>query len=70
MMAPFRITDKSQAERCIKACAARTTITETFTTDKGSVMVTGQVQSVVDNRDATPRNWSITFVEATARNAP
>jgi hypothetical protein len=59
MMAPFRTTDKSQAERCLKACVAQSTITEVF----DAVSVTGKVQSVVDNRDATPRNWSITFIE-------
>jgi hypothetical protein len=63
MISPFYTIDKSQAERCIKASVDRTTISETF----GTVTVTGKVQSVVDNRDATPRNWSITFIEATTR---
>jgi hypothetical protein len=58
MMAPRYTTDKDQAERCKKACRDRTTITELF----GPVTVTGQVQSVVDHLDATPRNWSITFI--------
>ena len=63
MISPCCTIDKSQAERCIKANIHRMTITETF----GSVTVTGKVQSVVDNRDAIPRNWSITFIEATTR---
>jgi hypothetical protein len=63
MITPQYTIDKSQAERCIKASFNRTTISETF----GTTTVTGQVQSVVDNRDARPRNWSITFIEATAR---
>ena len=63
MMAPCYTTDKNQAERCIRASVDRTTITEVF----GAVTVTGQVQSVVDHRDATPRNWSITFIEAITR---
>jgi hypothetical protein len=61
MKPPFRTTEKDQAERCIKACEAKTAITEVF--DAGTV--TGQVQSVVDNKDAAPRSWSITFVQAT-----
>lgn len=60
MIAPCYTTDKDQAERCLRACVAQTTITEVF----GNVSVTGQVQSVVDNRDATPRNWSVTFIDA------
>jgi hypothetical protein len=60
MIAPCYTTDKSQAERCIKACAGRTTISEVF----GTITVAGQVQSVVEYPDATPRNWSITFVDA------
>jgi hypothetical protein len=63
MLKPFRTIDKDQADRCTKACATRTTITETF----GSVVVTGEVQSVVDNRDSSPRNWSVTFINASAR---
>jgi hypothetical protein len=59
MIAPCRTTDKAQADRCYQALLDKTTITETF----GNVTVTGQVQSVVDNRDGTPRNWSITFIE-------
>lgn len=64
MMAPCYTTDKSQADRCIKAWVDRITISEVF----GAITVTGQVQSVVDNRDATPRNWSITFIEAAQTN--
>jgi hypothetical protein len=60
MRAPFYTIDKSQAERCKKACRDRITITEAFTAGK----VTGQVQSVVEYPDATPMNWSITFIEA------
>jgi hypothetical protein len=63
MMAPSYTTDEAQAHRCIKACERRTTITETF----GTVTVTGQVQSVVENRDAHPKNWNVTFIEATWR---
>jgi hypothetical protein len=57
MIAPCRTADKAQADRCYQAMLDNTTITETFS----GVTVTGQVQSVVDNRDAAPRNWSITF---------
>lgn len=63
MVSPCYTIDKNQAERCMKAIAPQTTITETF----GAVTVTGKVQSVVDNRDATPRNWSITFTDAKTR---
>jgi hypothetical protein len=59
MIAPCYTTDKNQADRCLKACRDRTTITEVF----GPITVTGQVQSVVDNRDAKPRNWSVTFIQ-------
>jgi hypothetical protein len=61
MLAPRYTTDKSQAERCKKACIDRTTITEVF----GPITVTGQVQSVVEYPDSTPKNWSITFKEVT-----
>lgn len=60
MLSPCYTIDRSQAERCIKACVDRTIISEAF----GHLTVTGKVQSVVDNRDATPRSWSITFVDA------
>jgi hypothetical protein len=63
MIAPCYTIDEAQAHRCIKACERRTTITETF----GAATVTGQVQSVVENRDAHPKNWSVTFIEATRR---
>jgi hypothetical protein len=63
MMSPRYTTDGAQAHRCIKASERRTTITETF----GTVTVTGEVQSVVENRDAHPKNWSITFIETKQR---
>jgi hypothetical protein len=52
-------TDRSQARRCIKACENRTTLVEVF----GTGEVTGQVKTVVEHPDATPKNWSITFIE-------
>jgi len=58
MIAPCYTKDKDQADRCLRACQAGTTITETFV---GGIKVTGRVQSVVDNVDASPRNWHITF---------
>jgi hypothetical protein len=56
-----RTMDPSQAERCKKALAAGTAITEKF----GSAFVTGKVQSVIDHKDANPRQWNITFIDAT-----
>ena len=56
-----RTMDPRQAERCKKARADGTIITEKF----GSAMVTGKVKSVVDHEDANPRQWSITFFDAT-----
>jgi hypothetical protein len=61
MIAQRYTTDGAQAHRRIKACERRTTITETF----GAVTVTGQVQSVVEHRNAHPKNWSVTLIEAT-----
>jgi hypothetical protein len=64
---PMRTTDRQQADRCTRVIASRETITETFNADGAQIVVTGEVQSVVDNRDAHPRNWSITFINATVR---
>lgn len=64
---PMRTTDRQQADRCIHAIASRKRITETFNADGGLVVVTGEVQSVVDNVDAHLRNWSIIFINATVR---
>jgi hypothetical protein len=36
-MAPCYTTDKSQAERCLKACVDRTTITEVWLGDRPPV---------------------------------
>jgi hypothetical protein len=62
---PCYTTDKGQADRCIKACADRSIITEVF----GAVTVIGQVQSVVEYPDATPRNWNITFIVPRSKQA-
>jgi hypothetical protein len=46
MIAPCYTEDKDQTDRCVRACQAGTTITETFV---GGIKVTGRVQSVVEN---------------------
>jgi hypothetical protein len=58
MIAPCYTEDKDQADRCVRACQAGTTITETFV---GGIKVTGRVQSVVENLDSSPKNWRVTF---------
>lgn len=57
MFAPFYTVDPAQADRCKLACVNRSKIVETF----GAVRITGIVQSVVENLDAAPNSWSITF---------
>jgi hypothetical protein len=69
MISPCYTKDKSQAERCKTACKDRTTITEVFDTITGTITVTGQVQTVVEHPDATPKNWSITFGEGARAKA-
>jgi hypothetical protein len=58
MIAPCYTKDRDQADRCVRACQAGTTITETF---PSGATVTGRVQTVVENLDAVPKTWSVTF---------